>query len=68
MGALNRKGYYICKHKFKIISPFKNKVVYSYSAVADELGVSETTIRNYLKGKKVKLFEDLDIKVEVVEK
>ena len=68
MGALNRKGYYICKHKFKITSPHKTKIVYSYSAVADELGVSEQTIRNYLKGKKVKLFEDLGIKVEVVER
>lgn len=67
MSRFNRSGYYICKHKFRITSPHMNKIVYSYSAVADELCVSEQTIRNYLKGKRIKTFEDLGIKIEVVE-
>lgn len=65
--AMNRKGYYLKKTKLKITSPSKIKVVHSFSACANELKVSEQTIRNYLKGKRVKTFEELEIKVEVVE-
>ena len=65
--AMNRQKYYLKKTKLKIISPSKIKIVYSFSACAYELRVSERTIRNYLQGKRVKLFEDLDIKIEVVE-
>ena len=65
VNAMNRHGYYCKKTKLKIITPHKIKIVYSYSACANELKVSEQTIRNYLKGKRVKTFEDLDIKIEV---
>ena len=65
--AMNRKGYYLKKTTIKITSPSKTKIVKSFSACAYELKVSEQTIRNYLKGKRVKLFEDLDIKIEVVD-
>ena len=65
--AMNRKGYYLKKTTLKIISPNKTKIVKSFSACAYELKVSEQTIRNAIKGKRVKLFEDLDIKIEVVE-
>lgn len=65
--AMNRKGYYSKKTKLRITTPHKTKVVYSFSACAYELKVSEQTIRNYIKGKRVKLFEDMNIKVEVVE-
>ena len=65
--AMNRKGYYTKKTTIKIISPSKTKVVKSFSACAYELKVSEQTIRNYLKGKRVKLFEELGIKLEVIE-
>jgi len=68
VNAMNRRGYYQRKTKIKIISPTKTKIVYSFSACAYELKVSEQTIRNYLKGKKVKVFEDMNIKVEVVER
>ena len=64
--AMNRKGYYTRKTKLKIVSPNKTKVVYSFSACAYELKVSERTIRNYLLGKRVKLFEELDIRIEVL--
>ena len=66
--AMNRKGFYLKKTTIKITSPSKVKIVKSFSACAYELKVSEQTIRNYLKGKKVKLFEDLGIKIEVVER
>jgi hypothetical protein len=66
--AMNRKKYYVKKTKIKIVSPTKTKIVYSFSACAYELKVSEQTIRNYLKGKRVKLFEDLGIRIEVVER
>ena len=66
--AMNKKGYYLNKTKIKIISPNKTKIVYSYSACADELKVSIETIRNALKGKRVKTFEDLGIKVEVMKR
>lgn len=65
--AMNKRGYYIKKTKIKIISPHKTKIVYSYSACADELGVSERTVRNALEGKHIKLFDDMGIKVEIVQ-
>ena len=65
--AMNRKGYYLKKTTLRIISPNKTKIVHSFSACADELGVSEQTIKNAIKGKRVKLFEELGIKVEIVE-
>ena len=66
--ALNRRGYYLNKTKIKITSPFKTKIIYSYSACANELGVSERTIRNYLGGKRVKIFEEMNIKIEVIKR
>jgi len=65
--AMNRKGYYLRKTRIKIVSPSKTKVVKSISSCAYELKVSERTIRNALKGERVKLFEELGIKLEVVE-
>ena len=65
--AMNRKGYYLKKTTIKIISPNKIKIVKSFSACAYELKVSERTIRNALKGKRIKLFEELGIKLEVVQ-
>jgi len=66
--AMNRSGYYLNKTKIKIISPYTTKIVYSYHSCALELKVSEQTIRNALKGKRVKLFEELGIKLEVMRK
>lgn len=64
--AMNRKGYYIKKTKIKITTPHQTKIVFSINECAYELKVSDTTIRNYLDGKKVKLFEDMGVKLEVV--
>lgn len=64
--AMNRKGYYLKKTKIKIVSPSQIKIVSSISECAYELKVSDTTIRNCLNGKKIKLFEDMGIKLEVI--
>ena len=66
--AMNSKGFYTKKKKIKIVSPSQTKVVSSISECAYELKVSDETIRNYLKGKRVKLFEEMGIKIEVVER
>lgn len=65
--SMNKRGYFVKKTKIKITSPSKTKIVNSINACAYELKVSEETIRNALKGKRVKLFEELGIKLEVVE-
>ena len=64
--SMNKNGYYVKKIKFRITSPHKTKTVYSYSSCASELNVSIETIRQAVKGKRIKLFEDMGIKVEVV--
>jgi len=64
--AMNSNGYYLKKIKFKITSPYKTKYVHSYFDCANELNVSVETIRRAVKGKKIKIFEELGIKVEVV--
>ena len=64
--AMNRKGFYIKKIKLKIITPTKIKIVSSISDCAYELKVSDKTIKNYLKGKRVKLFEELNIHILVL--
>ena len=64
--VMNKYGYHLRKVKIKIASPQKTKIVNSISACAYELKVSEQTIRNALKGKQIKLFEELDVKLEVL--
>lgn len=65
--AMNRRGYFMKKKKFIIVSPHKTKVVYSYRECADELNVSIETIRNAVKGKHIKLFSDMGVRLEVVD-
>ncbi len=64
--AMNRKGYHIKKTKVRIITQNKTKVVSSISDCAYELKVSDETVRDCLKGKRIKLFEEMGIKIEVV--
>lgn len=63
---LNRHGYHIRKVKIKIIDPFKTTLAHSIQECADTLQVSTATIKNALKGKKVKVLEELEIKLERV--
>ena len=65
--SMNKKGFFIKKVKLKIITPTKTKVVSSISECAYELKVSDKTIRNYLKGKRIKLFDELSIHILVLE-
>lgn len=64
--AMNKRGFYLKKTKIRIITQNQTKVVKSISDCAYELKVSDETIRNYLKGKRIKLFDDMGIKIEVV--
>ena len=64
--SMNTYGYHVKKTKFRITSPHKVKVVYSYSSCASELNVSIETVRQAINGKQIKLFEDMGIKVEVI--
>ena len=64
--AMNRQGLSLRKVKITITTPYKKKVVASIQECAEELEVSTQTIRNYLKGQKVKIFEELNIKLEVI--
>lgn len=67
MMAMSRKKFYLKKKKIKITSPYKTKIVHSCSECANELQVSIETIRNALKGKRIKCFEEMNVKIEVVE-
>ena len=64
--AMNKKGFYLKKTKLRIITPNQTKVVSSISECSYELKVSDETIRNYLKGKPIKLFDEMGIKIEVI--
>lgn len=64
--AMNRNGFYLRKTKIKIKTPNQTKVVSSISECAYELKVSDETIRNCLKGKRIKLFDDMGITIEVL--
>lgn len=64
--VMNYYGFYVHKTKFKITTPHKTKVVYSYLSCASELNVSVETIRKAVKGERIKVFEEMGIKVEVV--
>lgn len=64
--TMNNNGFYLNKTKIKIISPYKTKIVYSWSSCASELNVSVETVRQAIRGKKIKLFEKMGIRLEVV--
>ena len=65
--AMYRNGYR--KHKaIKIISPYKEAIyVADKQKCAEELRVSRRTIDRSLKGEKVKILEELNIKIMYVE-
>ena len=60
--ALIERGYHINK-RIKIVSPYKTMVVQDKQKCADELNVSRQTIINALKGKRIPMFEELNIKI-----
>lgn len=65
---LNMRGYHLRKRKIRIRTPYKTVVVGSIQECAETLKLSTQSIRNALKGQRVKTLEDLHITVEVVKK
>lgn len=64
--ALNRYGVYLNKKTIIIHSPYGAKKCVGIKEVAKELKLSQWSIKQALKGKRIKTLEDLDIKLEVV--
>ena len=65
---LNMRGYHLRKQKIKIKTPYKTVVVGSIQECAETLKLSTQSIRNALKGQRIKTLEDLHITVEVVKR
>lgn len=63
---LNMRGYHVRKRKIRIKTPYKTVVVGSVQECAETLKLSTQSVRNALKGKRVKTLEDLGIKLEVI--
>ena len=64
--AMNRRGYYLRKKKIKITTPYKTYVVDGIQECANTLKLSTQSIKNALKGKRVKTLEELNIKIELL--
>lgn len=65
--AINRSGIYLKKKIVIIHTPYGAKKCIGIREVANELNLSQWTIKRALKGERVKTLEDLDIMLEVVE-
>ena len=65
--ALNRSGIYLKKKTIIIHSPYGAKKCIGIKQVAKELKLSQWTIKQALKGNRVRLLEKLDIKLEVID-
>ena len=63
---MNRAGYYLNKRKILIISPYKLIECNGISECARELNVSTATIQNALKGKRIKILEELEITLKEI--
>lgn len=62
---LNRRGYHVRKTKVKVFTPYYTRVYGSIQECADTLKLSRLTIVRALKGERVKVLEELEIKLEV---
>lgn len=65
--AINRSGIYLKKKTIIIHTPYGAKKCLGIREVANELNLSQWTIKRALKGYRVKTLEDLDIMLEVVD-
>lgn len=63
--AMNKRGIYTQKKTILIKSPFGNRIVNSIQECADELKISRDSVKRALRGKRVALLEELNIKLEV---
>ena len=66
--CLNRQGYHLRKVKIKITTPYKRVMVGSIQECAETLKLSRSAVRSALKGKNVRVLEELGIKLEVVKR
>ena len=64
--ALNRRGIYLRKQIIIIHTPYGAKKCVGIREVADELNLSQWSVKQALKGNRVKTLNDLDIKLEVI--
>ena len=64
---MERNKIYRKKQRVRVISPFTNKIFDSMGEAAYELGVSTESVRLAANGKRVKVFEDLDITIERID-
>ena len=65
--ALNRKKLFVRNTQIKISSPYApTKIVESISECARELKLDRSVIYRYFAGTKVKVLEDLEIKLEII--
>lgn len=66
--AMNKAGYYISKREIVITSPRIKKTCSSIQEVADELGISHTSVRKALKGERVKIIRELNVSLKEITK
>lgn len=63
--AMSRLRLYKKKVMVRLITPYKEQICGSINECAKIVGVSSPTINSALKGKRIPLLEELEIKVEV---
>ena len=61
---MNRAGFYLSKRKIVVCSPYKKIVCSSIYEVANQLGISHTSVINALKGKEVRVLQELEITIK----
>ena len=59
--------YYKRNRLYKITSPYKTIICSSVREVSEKLGLCDHTVYKALKGGRVRVLEELEIKVEVIE-
>ena len=65
--ALNRSGIYLRKQTIIIHTPYGAKKCFGIKEVANELNLSQWSIKRALHGHYPKTLNDLDIKLEVID-
>ena len=59
--VMRYRGLKVPSRLIKIETPYQVKIVSSVEEASDTLKVSDTTVRQALNGKRIKLFEELEI-------
>lgn len=64
--AINRSGIYLKKQVIIIHTPYGAKRCIGIKEVAEELKLSQWSVKQALKGRRVKTIDDLEIRLEVI--